>query len=195
MTRPTKDEYFLRIARDVALRSTCLRRQYGAVIVSGDVIVSTGYNGAARGEPNCCDVGECWREAHNIPHGEQYEKCRAVHAEENALLNGNRADMVGATLYLAGWENGEPIKAPEPCEMCKRKIANARIGRVVTRFHTKEDEKREELLAFCKTRTSCHGCPVDEYDPYLWCPSVDPDELEKQYEAMKDYQEAHADDT
>ena len=125
--RVSKADYYLNIAAAVAKRSTCLRRQYGAVIVKDDVIVSTGYNGAARGEPNCCDTGECWREAHGIPHGEQYEKCRAVHAEANAIINGNRSDMIGATLYLAGFENGERLNYPKPCEMCWRMIWNSRI--------------------------------------------------------------------
>lgn len=130
MPRITKDEYYLGIALAVAKRSTCLRRQYGAVIVKGDNIIATGYNGSARGEPNCCDVGECWRQANNIPHGEQYEKCVAVHAEDNAISQAGR-EAIGATLYLAGLEDGRPIKA-EPCMMCARKIKNARIKEVVT---------------------------------------------------------------
>ena len=73
MERISKTDYYLGIAEEVAKRSTCLRRQYGAVIVKNDEIISTGYNGAARGMTNCCDVGECWREANNIPHGTQYE--------------------------------------------------------------------------------------------------------------------------
>ena len=129
MPRITKDEYYLGIALAVARRSTCLRRQYGAAIVKGDNIIATGYNGSARGEPNCCDVGECWRQAHNIPHGEQYEKCVAVHAEDNAISQAGR-EAIGATLYLAGLEDGKPIKA-EPCAMCARKIKNARIKEVV----------------------------------------------------------------
>ena len=129
--RPTKEEYFLGIAEAVAKRSTCLRRQYGAVIVKNDVIVSTGYNGAPRGAENCCDQGECWREANNIPHGEQYEKCQAVHAEMNAIINANRADMVGATLYLAGIEGGKRIDA-KPCLMCEKAIKNAQIRWVVS---------------------------------------------------------------
>ena len=75
--RISKVEYYLNIARAVAKRSTCLRRQYGAVIVKNDEIISTGYNGSHRGADNCCDVGVCWREAHGIPHGEQYEKCES----------------------------------------------------------------------------------------------------------------------
>lgn len=130
--RPDKDTYFLGIAEAVANRSTCIRRQYGAVIVKNDVIVSTGYNGSPRGEINCCDAGVCWREANGIPHGERYEMCQAVHAEQNAIVNGNRADMIGATLYLAGFENGKRLEKPEPCLMCRKLITNAQIRRVVS---------------------------------------------------------------
>ena len=132
MARPSKTAYYLNLARAVSLRSTCLRRQYGAVIVKDDRIISTGYNGSARNEPNCCDSGVCWREANGIPHGERYELCMAVHAEENAIVNANPTDMVGATLYLAGTEGGKPIEHPEPCLQCGRRIRNAQIGRVVT---------------------------------------------------------------
>lgn len=132
-TRPSKDAYYLAIAGAVAGRSTCVRRQYGAVIVKDDRIVSTGYNGSARGEPNCCDSGECWREANNIPHGERYELCKAVHAEENAIVNADPADMVGATLYLAGFEGGKRIEWPSPCMQCQRRIKNAQIIRVVVK--------------------------------------------------------------
>ena len=133
MPRPSKDEYFLRIAQDVAARSTCLRRQYGAVIVSpSGVIVSTGYNGAPSGEPNCCDIGRCWREEHNIQHGQQYESCRSVHAEQNAINFANRSDMQSATLYLAGWENGVLMENPQPCKLCSRSIKNVGIARVVS---------------------------------------------------------------
>ena len=130
MQRISKDAYYLEIAKAVAMRSTCLRRQYGAVIVKNDRIISTGYNGSARVEPNCCDVGECWRESHGIPHGEQYEKCVAVHAEDNAISQAGR-EAVGATLYLAGFENGKSISAV-PCAMCERKIKNAQIHEVIT---------------------------------------------------------------
>lgn len=129
--RPTKREYYLGIAEAVARRSTCIRRQYGAVIVKDDAIVSTGYNGAARGEPNCCDTGSCWREEHHIPHGERYEMCKAVHAEQNAIQNADRADLIGATLYLVGIEDGKRIDA-QPCLMCGRAIKNARILEVVS---------------------------------------------------------------
>jgi len=123
--RPTKDEYYLWIADAVSRRSTCLRRQYGAVIVKDDVIVSTGYNGSARGEENCCDTGKCIRTELGVPHGERYELCCAVHAEANAIIAGKYSDMHGATLYLSGRENGELLTQPEPCAMCKRLIKNA----------------------------------------------------------------------
>jgi dCMP deaminase len=126
--RPSKDAYYLNIALMVATRSTCIRRKYGAVIVKNDRIISTGYNGAARGEDNCCDIGECERQRLNIPQGERYELCRAVHAEANAIINGNPTDMIGATLYL----NGIFQENPQPCAMCQRMIANAQIARVVT---------------------------------------------------------------
>lgn len=131
MIRPSKDEYYIRIAESVAKRSTCLRRQYGAVLVKNDVIISTGYNGSARGEENCCDKGVCWREAHQIPHGEQYEKCKAVHAEMNAVINA-KVDTTGTTLYLAGFENGKRLHNVKPCELCFRVIKNAGILRIVT---------------------------------------------------------------
>jgi dCMP deaminase len=130
MQRPDKDSYFFNIAEVVASRSTCLRRQYGAVIVKDGVIKSTGYNGSPRNADNCSDVGECWRMIHNIPHGERYEMCQAVHAEANAIINANRADMHGATLYLVGLEDGKRIEKPEPCLLCRKLIRNAQIRRV-----------------------------------------------------------------
>lgn len=132
MERPSKVKYYLDIAAAVAARSTCIRRQYGAVIVKNDTIVSTGYNGTARGLVNCCDLNECYREAHNIPHGQQYEKCKAVHAEANAIINASREEMSGAILFLAGFENGERMKNPTPCEMCSRMITNSGIRRVIS---------------------------------------------------------------
>ena len=110
-----------------------MRRQYGAVIVKNDRIIATGYNGAARGRDNCCDAGECWRLANGIPHGEQYEKCQAVHAESNAIISASSENMYGSTLYLAGFEDGVRIEDPKPCEMCERLIINAGIKNVVTK--------------------------------------------------------------
>ena len=118
------------VAKAVAQRSTCLRRKYGCVIIKDDIPVSFGYNGAPRGEPNCCDVGYCWREANNIPHGERYESCRATHAEQNAINVASGHDLLGATIYLYGEENGRPIKAV-PCDLCARSIKNVRIKEVI----------------------------------------------------------------
>lgn len=126
--RLTKDEYYLNIAEAVMARSTCLRRQYGSVIVKNDEIIATGYNGSPRGEVNCCDVGYCWRKEHNIPRGEDYSHCKSVHSEANAIISASRRDMQGATLYLA---SSEPDA--EPCDMCRRLIKNAGITRVITR--------------------------------------------------------------
>ena len=128
--RISKNKYYLEIASKVALRSTCLRRAYGAVIVKNDEIIATGYNGSARGEENCCDTGKCWRQENNIPAGERYEECVAVHAEDNAISQAGR-ESIGATLYLAGFENGKSISAV-PCAMCERKIKNAQIHEVIT---------------------------------------------------------------
>ena len=132
MERISKRDYYLKIASEVAKRSTCLRRQYGAVIVKNDEIIATGYNGAPRGDENCCDVGSCWRDRHNIPHGEQYEKCVAVHAEANAIISASRNEMLGSTLYLYGFEGfDKPIENPEPCILCNRLIKNAGIDHVI----------------------------------------------------------------
>ena len=131
--RISKDEYYLSIAASVAKRSTCLRRQYGAVIIKNDEIISTGYNGAARGEPNCCDTGECWREANGIPHGEQYEKCVAVHAEQNAIISAPRSLMLNGTLYLASFDANGELAEPAPCVICSRMIKNAGIAEIVSK--------------------------------------------------------------
>ena len=132
MGRIGKDLYYLSIAETVSERSTCLRRKYGAVIVNNDEIVSTGYNGSPRGEDNCIDLGTCERERLNVPKGERYELCVAVHAEMNAIISASRRQMVGGTIYIVGknTEDGEYAN-PEPCMICRRLIKNAGIQRVV----------------------------------------------------------------
>lgn len=133
--RPTKDEYYLGIAEAVLKRSTCLRRNYGAVLVKDDEIVATGYNGSVRGEANCCDVGYCEREAQGVPKGERYELCCAIHAEDNAITSAGRHKASGATLYIVGKNTADGTYAsPAPCMMCRRKIVNAGIKRVVGLF-------------------------------------------------------------
>ena len=126
MTRINKHEYYLGIAQAVSRRSTCLRRQYGAVLVKDDEIIATGYNGSPRGEKNCCDTGICHRTgcAHNDGN---YNMCPAVHAEMNCLISAARRDAKGAVLYLYGEENGKPIKDAECCSICMRMLQNAGV--------------------------------------------------------------------
>ncbi len=133
--RTSKENYYLDIAETVSERSTCLRRHYGAIIVREDEIISTGYNGAPRGRKNCADTGFCKRDELCIPSGERYELCRAVHAEQNAIISAARRDCIGATMYLAGRSarTGEILSDTTPCSMCRRFIINAGIKRVVCR--------------------------------------------------------------
>lgn len=135
MQRIDKENYYLDIAETVAERGTCLRRNYGAIIVNNDQIVSTGYVGAPRGRQNCSDLGYCIRTQHNIPRGERYEFCRSVHAEANAIIHASRDQMLGATLYLVGKEvaTGDYVENASSCLMCKKMIINAGITRVVIR--------------------------------------------------------------
>jgi dCMP deaminase len=131
--RISVDDYYLRIAASVAKRSTCLRRQYGAVIVKNNEIISTGYNGSARGEINCCDTGICQRAIDGSKHNDgNYANCPAVHAEMNAIISVARKDMIGSTIYLIGLENDKIIEECEPCPICKRMIKNAGIERLIT---------------------------------------------------------------
>ena len=131
-TRPDKDHYYLNIAREVARRSTCLRRWFGAIIVKNDQIISTGYTGAARGAVNCIDIGKCPRQLAGIPRGERYELCRSVHAEMNAIIHAARVDMIDSTLYLVGVEaeDGVVVENAKPCKICTRLIINAGIKTV-----------------------------------------------------------------
>jgi len=135
MSRRDKINYYLDIAETVLERGTCLRRNFGALIVKNDQIISTGYVGAPRGRYNCCDLGACAREELNVPRGERYELCRSVHAEANAIIHAARADMLGSTLYLVGKEKatGEYVTQANPCSMCKRMIMNAGISNVIVR--------------------------------------------------------------
>jgi len=132
--RISKEEYYLEIAKAVALRSPCLRRKYGAIIVKNDAIVSTGYNGPARGSTNCEEVG-CIKEILNLPHYSGYDYCPAVHAEENAVINAarNGNSVIDGTLYLYGIDvkTNKPV-AGMPCPRCKRVLINAGIKEVVT---------------------------------------------------------------
>ncbi len=135
MSRISVDEYYLDIAKSVSKRSSCLKRQYGAVVVNNQEIIATGYNGSPRGEVNCCDLGYCNRlnEVHNSG---KYDLCKSVHAEQNAIISASRKEMIGGTLYLYGEENGKVIDAT-PCPICDRMIKNAGISRVICK-NTKE---------------------------------------------------------
>jgi dCMP deaminase len=117
------DEYFMNIAEDVAKRSTCTRRQIGAVIVNSETkeIVATGYNGNPRGQAHCSKIG-CIRDTLKIPSGEKSEVCTAVHAEQNALMQAGTGSR-GATMYCLIM----------PCNTCAKMIVNAGIKRVVYR--------------------------------------------------------------
>lgn len=140
MTRRDKINYYLDIADTVSRRGTCLRRNYGAIIVKNDQIISTGYVGAPRSRKNCSDLGYCIREQLNVPRGERYELCRSVHAEANAIIAASRAEMLNATLYLSGRDakTGEYIPDAMCCGMCKRMVINAGITTVIVRISDSE---------------------------------------------------------
>jgi dCMP deaminase len=120
--RPSQDEYYMNIAKVVATRSTCVRRQIGTVLVRYNSILATGYNGAPRGLPHCIDVG-CIREQLNIPSGTQHERCQAIHSEVNAILQCalHGISTKGAILYCTN----------QPCSICARIIINAGISRII----------------------------------------------------------------
>ena len=132
MTRIDKINYYLDIAETILERGTCIRRNYGAVIVNNDEIISTGYVGSPRGRKNCSDLNYCVREKLNVPRGERYELCRSVHSEMNAIINAEREKMIDSTLYLYGSDiDGNIIENLESCQMCKKIIINAGIKYVV----------------------------------------------------------------
>lgn len=140
MKRIDKDNYYLDICETVLERGTCLRRNFAAIIVKNDEIISTGYTGAPRGRKNCTDIGECIREKLNVPRGTRYELCRSVHAEQNAIISAKRQEMIGSTLYLVGKEakTGELVKDASPCSLCKRLIINSGIKKVIIRDNKKD---------------------------------------------------------
>ncbi|NMB28270.1 MAG: cytidine deaminase [Tissierellia bacterium] len=135
MERRDKTNYYLDIAETVAKRGTCLRRNFGAIIVKNDEIISTGYSGAPRGRKNCSDLGFCRREELKIPRGTRYELCRSVHAEANCIISASRRDMIDSILYLVGIDvkTKELVKDANSCSMCKRLIINAGIKKVIVR--------------------------------------------------------------
>jgi dCMP deaminase len=122
MTRPSWDEYFMEITHLVARRSTCLRRQVGAILVKDKNILATGYNGAPSGVAHCLDVG-CLREMQRIPSGERHELCRGLHAEQNAIIQAAKhgTNIENSTLYCTTM----------PCIICSKMIINAGVRRIV----------------------------------------------------------------
>lgn len=120
--RPSWDEYFLEMAKLVAKRSTCLRRSVGAVLVKGKRILATGYNGAPAGLKHCIDMG-CMRQKLKIPSGERHELCRALHAEQNALIQASLygISVAGSILYATN----------QPCVICAKMLINAGIKEIV----------------------------------------------------------------
>lgn len=136
-TRPSIDEYFLKIACVVAERATCQRHHVGAVAVRDKHILSTGYNGAAAGVRDCLELG-CLREVMQIPSGTRHEICRGIHAEQNAIIQASLhgVSLEGSTLYCTH----------SPCILCAKMIVNARIKRFVT-FGKYADDAFEDLFA------------------------------------------------
>ncbi|MFQ8686856.1 MAG: deoxycytidylate deaminase [Anaerotignaceae bacterium] len=137
MKRISWDEYFMSMAELASKRSSCLRRQVGAVIVKNNQVLATGYNGAPKGLPNCCDLGKCLRKEMGIPSGERQELCRAVHAENNAITQCavNGVSCKGGTLYVTA----------SPCIMCTKQLINAGIIRIVAKEMYPENMGRQML--------------------------------------------------
>jgi dCMP deaminase len=132
--RTSKDEYYISIAKEVAKRSTCFRRSIGAIIIRDDQIISTGYVGAPRKTKDCFEQDSCLRDKMNIPHGQRYELCRSVHAEQNAIINAARAgvSLLGGDIYIHGrvYNSQNNIDAI-PCFICKKMIINSGLNRAI----------------------------------------------------------------
>lgn len=137
MSRPSWDEYFMEVAAVTAKRSTCMRRQVGAVITKDRQILATGYNGAPMGIRHCDERGGCLREKLNIPSGQRHELCIALHAEQNAIIQAAKLgqSISGGTIYVTN----------QPCVICAKMIMNAGIKRIVIR-EGYPDELALELL-------------------------------------------------
>lgn len=136
--RPSWDEYFMGMAKLTSQRSTCLRRKVGAVIVKDKHIVATGYNGAPRGLSHCAELGGCLREQLKVPSGQRHELCRALHAEQNAIIQAATLgqSIEGASIYITH----------QPCSICSKMIINAGIERIVV-DEEYPDELATKLLA------------------------------------------------
>lgn len=120
--RPSWDEYFIELAHLVSKRSTCLRRYVGAVLVKDKRILATGYNGAPKGLEHCLDIG-CLRDKLKIPSGERHELCRALHAEQNVLVQ--------AALHGISTRDSIMYVTNQPCIICAKMLINAGIKEIV----------------------------------------------------------------
>lgn len=139
--RISKINTYLNVAETFAYRSTCIKRKYGAVIVKDDTVISTGYNGSPGEFDNCCDIGRCPRIELDMHQGEGYGICRAIHAEQNALLNCSKEQTMGADLYLAGINpKDNTVHKAKPCPLCARLIIQAGIKNVIMRIGERGDE-------------------------------------------------------
>ena len=134
--RPLIDEYFLKIASVIAERSTCLRHHVGAVAVKDKHILTTGYNGAASGLKDCRELG-CIRDEMNIESGTRHEICRAIHAEQNVIIQ--------AALHGVNLEEATIYCTHSPCVLCAKMLANVRIERFVT-FGSYADDSFKDLF-------------------------------------------------
>lgn len=139
--RVSWDEYFMQIADIVKTRSTCLRRQVGAVIVKDNRMITTGYNGAPSGLKHCIELGGCERERLHIPTGQRHELCRALHAEQNAIIQAAKLGISteGATIYVT----------LQPCVICAKMLINAGIVRIVHKG-VYADKMARDMLAEAK---------------------------------------------
>ena len=135
--RIDKINYYLDIAETVAERGTCLRKDYGCIIVKNDEIISTGYSGAPRGRINCIDLGYCMKKKiyPDVHHG-GHDACRSVHAEQNAIISAARKDMLDSTMFLVGRrkDNKKYEEGAMSCQMCRKMIINAGIKEVIVRI-------------------------------------------------------------
>ena len=140
MERVDKINYYLDLAETTLERGTCIRRNFGAVIIKNDEIISTGYVGAPRGRKNCCEMNQCIRKKLQIPRGERYELCRSVHAEQNAIISAERNKMIDSTLFLVGksYKDGSYVENSNPCSLCKKMIINAGIKDIYIRDSKKK---------------------------------------------------------
>ena len=134
--RPSKDEYYLDIAKAVCKRSTCTKVEIGAVVIKDDQIISTGYCGAPRGTKSSQEHGFCLRKQLGIPSGHRYEICRSVHAEQNAIINAARSgtSLLGGDMYIYGKIEGDDntqILDAFPCFICKKMLINCGLKRVI----------------------------------------------------------------